>query len=100
MTQEDLIAKVQAAIKSDPKKDHVQRISLFGSFLHGDANNHSDVDLLLEPRKNMGYFTLVALQHRIADKIGRQVELRTKAELSKYFRDRVVNEAQTIYEHD
>lgn len=95
----DIATQIRNAVESDPDNDHIQSISLFGSVLHGDSKPESDVDLLLELRKGLGYFKLIAIQNRISDKIGRPVDLLTKQELSPYFRDQVVNEAEVIYRH-
>lgn len=100
MSQEEIISKVKEAVEKDPQKDVIKSISLFGSFLHGDFTDKSDVDLLFESNKRISYFTLFAIQDRIANEIGRPVELLTKEELSKYFRDKVIKEARKIYQND
>ena len=100
MSQEEIISKVKEAVEKDPQKDVIKSISLFGSFLHGDYTDKSDVDLLFESKNNISYFTLFAIQDRIAKQIGRPVDLLTKEELSRYFRDKVVNEAKKIYQND
>lgn len=100
MSQEEIISKVREAVEKDPQKDVIKSISLFGSFLHGDAKEDSDVDLLFEANKRISYFTLFAIQDRFAKEVGRSVELLTKEELSKYFRDKVVKEARKIYQND
>lgn len=100
MSQEEIISKVKEAIESDPKKDVIQSISLFGSFLHGDFSDKSDVDLLVELRKSIGFFTLMSIQNRIEDKVGRPVQLMTKEDLSRFFRDEVVKEAIKIYDNE
>ena len=100
MGQDEIILKVKEAVAKDPQKDVIKSISLFGSFLHGDNTDKSDVDLLFESKSDISYFTLFAIQDRIAKEIGRPVELLTKEELSKYFRDKVVKEAKKIYQND
>lgn len=100
MSQEEIILKVVQAVEKDPQKNVIKSISLFGSFLHGDFNDSSDVDLLFEARKRISYFTLFAIQDRITKEVGRPVELLTKEELSRYFRDRVIKEAKKIYQND
>jgi uncharacterized protein len=39
------------------------------------------------------------MQNSLTDKIGREVDLRTPAELGKRFRQRVIEEAQVLYIH-
>lgn len=97
MSQEEIISKVKEAVAADPDKNVIKSVSLFGSFLHGDYTDKSDVDLLVELRKSVGFFTLMKIQARIENKVGRPVQLMTKNDLSRYFRDEVVKEAKKVY---
>ncbi len=97
MSQEEIISKVKEAIEVDPNRDVVKSVSLFGSYLHGDFTEKSDVDLLIHLKKSIGYFTLMAMQNRIEDKVGRPVQLMTQEDLSRYFRSEVIKEAKKIY---
>ena len=100
MSQEEIISKVKEAIESDPDKDYIQSISLFGSFLHGNAKPDSDVDLFFEQRKAMGYFKLFDIQYRLEKKLGHEVDLIPKESIDKYIRDEVIAEGRKIYEHE
>jgi hypothetical protein len=97
LSQKEIIKKINEAVKTDPDKDYIQNIYLFGSHLHGDATENSDIDLLFKPKKKMGYFKLFSIQSRLSNKIGKPVELLTKQELSKYFREKVIKEAKKVY---
>jgi len=99
MSQEEIISKVREAVESDPSKDYIQSIYLFGSFLHGDAKEDSDVDLLFESKKVMSLFELFGVQKRFEEKIGRKVDLIEKDSLDKYIKDEVLAEAEKIYEN-
>jgi len=99
MSQKEIAKKVKEAIDSDPNKDYIKCVYLFGSYLHGDAKKDSDLDLLFEPKRKMGYFKLFAIQKMLTDKLGIEVELLTKNELSKYIRNQVVKEAKKIYQN-
>lgn len=81
------------------RKYSVKRLSLFGSVLTDGFGPDSDVDMLVEflPRTEVTYLDLVGLEMELAELIGRKVDLRTPAELSRYFRDRVLREAQVQY---
>lgn len=89
----------QAAIKAICLRYGVQKLSLFGSAIHGDFGPDSDVDLLVEfqPDQQVGYFRLTELQLALEDVIGRKVDLRTPGELSRYFREQVMQEAVIQY---
>lgn len=55
----------------------IRRLSMFGSVARGDAAADSDVDLAaeLDPSVHMDLFRLTALERRIADLLGRPVDL-------------------------
>lgn len=77
----------------------VRTLSLFGSILRGDFRAESDVDVLVEflPGRLPSLFRLAGMQRELAEIIGRRVDLRTPAELSPLFRDRVVSQSRVQY---
>lgn len=99
MGKDQLKEQVIEAIESTPDKDVIKSVSLFGSFLHGDNTKDSDIDLLVEfePKKPVGFFKLIGIQQHLEKRLGREVDLRTPGDLSRFFRDRVVKEAEKIY---
>ena len=81
------------------KSNHIRKLSLFGSVLHGDFRPDSDVDLLVEfdPEHIPGFFKLAHMERELSGIIGKKVDLRTPQELSKYFRTQVLSEAEVQY---
>ncbi len=69
---------------------------LFGSALHGDDREDSDIDILVDALPGATLFHLGGLQMDLQDLLGVKVDLRTPAELSKYFREEVLAEAVPI----
>jgi uncharacterized protein len=55
----------------------IRHLSLFGSVARGDAEPASDIDLAAEfdPAARMDLFRLTALERRIAEILGRSVDL-------------------------
>jgi len=88
----------RSAVADFCKRHHVRRLALFGSVLRGDFGPESDVDVLVEfePGHVPG-FAFFDLQEELAGILGRRVDLHTPGSLSRYFRDRVVREAQDQY---
>jgi hypothetical protein len=82
------------------ERSGVARLALFGSTLRGGDTPESDVDLLVEFEDGyrIGYFGLARLEQQLTELFGRQVDLRTPAELSRYFRDEVVSQAVVLFE--
>jgi len=82
------------------RRHHIRNLSLFGSVLRDDFSADSDVDVLVEfePMKEPGFFSLSAMQDELSDLFGgRKVDLRTAEDLSRYFRDDVVRQAEVQY---
>lgn len=81
------------------RRHRIRRLALFGSVLRDDFRLDSDIDVLVEfdPRARTGLFTLTAMELELSEILGRKVDLRTPAELSRYFRDEVVESAEVLY---
>jgi hypothetical protein len=83
------------------QRHHIRRLSLFGSRLKRTSRPDSDVDLLVEfePGARPSLLTMVEIELELSPLLGgRKVDLRTPAELSRYFRDEVVRTAEVQYE--
>lgn len=85
------------------ERHHIRKLSLFGSVLRGDfresGNDPSDVDVLVEFEE--GYtpgWEYYSWGDELTTMFGHPADLKTAQELSKYFRDRVLAEAVTIYD--
>lgn len=81
------------------RRHQVRRLALFGSVLRDDFRPDSDVDVLVDfaPEARAGLFEMARVESELEELIGRKVDLRTPAELSRYFRDEVVAGAETQY---
>jgi predicted nucleotidyltransferase len=84
----------------------VAKLSLFGSILREATPEggygfrpSSDVDILVEfqPGRTPGLLGLSGMQIELSEIIGREVDLRTPPELSRYFRDEVLREARMLH---
>lgn len=80
-------------------KHQIARLSLFGSALREDFSPTSDIDLLVEfqPTARVSLFDLGGMTVELSRLLGRQVDLRTPEDLSRYFRSAVLREAKLLY---
>jgi hypothetical protein len=69
---------------------------LFGSALHGDDLDGSDLDILVDAGPKTSLFDLARLQIALEDVIGIKVDVRDPEELHRSFRDQVLSEALPI----
>jgi uncharacterized protein len=82
------------------RRHHIRTLSLFGSVLRDDFTAESDVDVLVEfeEGKAPGLIRLAGMELELSAILkGRKVDMNTPRCLSRYFRDRVVKEAQVQY---
>ena len=70
----------------------VKSLQLFGSVARDDATSTSDVDLLVEFSRPVGYFGLFALQDYLEKLLGCPVDLGTPDSLRPYIKERVMGE--------
>ncbi|HEU4752833.1 MAG TPA: nucleotidyltransferase domain-containing protein [Armatimonadota bacterium] len=80
------------------RRNHIRRLSLFGSVLRDDFRPDSDVDVLVEfdPGKTPG-LRFFALEEELEGLLGRRIDLNTPGFLNPRFRQRVQATAETIY---
>lgn len=80
------------------QRNHIRKLSLFGSILRDDFTAKSDVDVLVEfePGQTPG-FGFVRIQEELSQLIGRRVDLNTPQCLSKYFVDEVLQVAEVVF---
>jgi uncharacterized protein len=78
----------------------IHKLALFGSVLRNDFRPDSDIDILVEyePQASITYLDMAQQEIELSEMFGRKVDLRTAQELSRYFRDKVVQTAEKIYE--
>jgi predicted nucleotidyltransferase len=66
-------------------RNHIPKLSLFGSVLTPRFNDASDVDMLVEfePGLGPGMFGIVRMERELSEMVGRKVDLRTPRDLSR-----------------
>ena len=65
---------------------------MFGSVARDEASSTSDVDLLVEFSRPVGYFGLFALQDYLEELLGCPVDLGTPNSLKQYIKERIMGE--------
>jgi len=81
------------------RRNQIRRLALFGSVLREDFRPDSDVDVLVEfePGRAPGLLRMAGLEMELSALLGRKADLRTPAELSRYFRDDVLRTCEVQY---
>ncbi len=87
------------ALSAFAARHGVQRLAAFGSVLREDFGDESDVDLLVEFElgRTPGLLAIAGMEIELIAMLGREVDLRTVGDLSRYFREEVAASARELY---
>jgi predicted nucleotidyltransferase len=89
----DLVIRILKEKKTELAKQYgVKSLSLFGSVARDEATSISDVDVIVEFSRPVGYFGLFALQDHLEKMLGCSVDLGTPDSLKPRVRERVMGE--------
>jgi uncharacterized protein len=82
------------------RRNHIRKLSLFGSALREELRSDSDIDFLVEfdPDHVPGLLGLARMERELSALFGgRKIDLRTPEDLSRHFRRQVVETAKIAY---
>ena len=91
-----LIENNRAEILALAERHGVRNMRVFGSMARGDADDASDVDLLVSLPSDKTGLALGALLMDVQDLLHRRVEVVTERGLHPALRDRVLRQAQPL----
>ena len=78
------------------RHNRIANLRVFGSVLHGDDTEESDLDLLVDALPGATLFDLCGLEIELTDLLGVPVQVLTPLDLPSKFRDMVVAEAREV----
>ena len=84
------------AIRAAAMRYRTTNPRVFGSALHGNDRDNSDLDLLVDPLPGATLFDLGGLQVELEELLGVPVDLLTPGDLPPKFRERVLAEARPV----
>ena len=91
--KQDEVLKLLATHREELQTLGVQSLAVFGSVIHGEAGPDSDVDILVEFAKPVGFFVFFEVKERLEKFLGCSVDLVTRKALHPRLRDEILNEA-------
>lgn len=81
------------AIREIALRHRVRNVRVFGSVLHGDDTEDSDLDLLVDPTSETTLMDIGAIRYELKKLLGISVDVLTPKALPDSFRDHVLGEA-------
>ena len=84
------------AIRSIALRHRVTNVRVFGSVVHGDDTDTSDLDILVEPTKETTMMDIAKIQLELSQLLSVAVDVLTPNGLPDKFRGKVVAEALAV----
>jgi predicted nucleotidyltransferase len=93
MSQLEEIQKRVKERKGELKEEYkVKEIGIFGSYIRGDQQENSDLDILVDFEETIGLFKFVALERYLSRLLGVKVDLVMKSALKPRIGARILKE--------
>lgn len=92
------IAMIKKTITPIARSYGVKRVYLFGSYAKGNANENSDIDLLIEKGKPMSLLKLSGMRQSVQEALELSVDLVTTAGIEERFCEEIAGTEILIYE--
>ena len=84
------------AIRRIALSHRVTNVRVFGSVVHGDDKEGSDLDLLVEPTSETTMMDIGAIRYELNQLLGITVDVLTPRALPDHFKSMVLQEAQPV----
>lgn len=78
------------------KKYGLNKIGIFGSYVKGEQDENSDIDILVEVERPMGLIKFIKLENCLSEIFGIKVDLVTKKALKPYIGKRILQEVRYV----
>ena len=82
--------KIRPKIIKILKKYKIKRAGLFGSYTKGEQKKGSDIDILIQPTKDMSLLDLSGLKIELEKVLGKKVDLVSYKYIHPYLKDKIL----------
>ena len=91
-SRQNILASLKNLKKEVAKEYFVKKIGVFGSVARDEQTGQSDIDLLVEFSKPVGFITFMRLENFLSERLGNKVDLVTSDSLKPVIRQDVLSE--------
>ena len=85
------LVKIKSKVIKILKKYKIKKAGIFGSSVRRDFNEKSDIDIIIQPPKDMG-LEFVKMSFELEKVLGRRVDIVTYKYLSPYLKKSILEE--------
>jgi len=86
------IERIKKAVAGVLKKQGIKKAGLFGSYARGEQKKGSDIDILIEPTKEMTLLDVVRLEMLLKKILKRKIDLLTYNGINPYLKEQILSE--------
>jgi len=84
-----LSESVKQKIVDKLEQEDATHIAVFGSYARGDANESSDIDILVQFSERKSLIDTARIERELSDATGREIDIVTENSLSPHIADRI-----------
>lgn len=96
MRPSEALSTHRAAVRRIVEAHRAGNPRVFGSVVHGDDTEGSDLDILIDPTPDTTLFDIGAIRHELLQLLGVPVDVLTPKALPEKFRATVLAEAKPV----
>jgi predicted nucleotidyltransferase len=96
MKPSEALSHNREKIRSIVEGNRARNARVFGSVIHGEDDESSDLDILVDPTAETTLFDIGAIQHELNELLGVRVDVLTPMALPEKFRDSVIAQAVRV----
>lgn len=97
-TREQVLRILKDELRYVNEKYNVKNLGLFGSYARGEQTSESDIDILVEFDKPIGFFKFIELEDYLTERLGVKAELVTDDALKPLIKRYVMGDIVYVQE--
>ena len=90
------IEEIKPKIKKILEKNKIKKAGIFGSYVRGEQKKNSDIDIIIEPTKDMSLLGFVGVKLELEDELGRKIDLVSYKAIHPLLKKKILNEEVKI----
>ncbi|MFW5771287.1 MAG: nucleotidyltransferase family protein [Spirochaetota bacterium] len=95
------LEKIKSVLRKEKpflSKRGVNTIGIFGSYVRGENNEDSDIDILIDCNEdsNITLFSLIEMEMDLSEKLDHKVDLVIKSDLKPHLGKRILSEVEYV----
>ena len=96
MKNKSQIAAIKRKIVPILKKNGIRKAGIFGSYVRGDYKKRSDIDILIQPPRDMSLLKFVHVKHELEEKLNKKVDLVSYRGIHPFLKNQILKEEVKI----